>query len=130
MSDVEAKAITDGLLNSPVGFLSSNLLWMGGDNEGPPTRDTRRFEPTDINQGPRRINGTPTGGKTYSINEAMNGSLEAHYLPWNYDSGYFIVLEVTSPVKLMFTGTLSGCAVGYIMSSDGSARLSLTTFSH
>jgi hypothetical protein len=56
--------------------------------------------------------------------EDDDGGILAHYLPWNHDAGYYIVLNRSSPFRLMFTAALSGCAVGVVWGPDGSARVS------
>lgn len=125
MPQAECSAIINGLLTDPITFLSQNIVYINMDQEGPPTRSLRRFEAVaQDGQACIGANGNAGGGAVYSVYEDPDGGILAHYLPWNMDAGYYIVLNRSSPFRLMFTAALSGCAVGVVWGDDGSARVS------
>jgi hypothetical protein len=122
--------IADGLRDDPIGFLSKyviavadlildeSLTETGGPEGMVPTVDTRRFDAIPVPDAP--------GAPIFSLRESIGGDLQAHYLPWNQNTGYYIVLERDSVTPLFFTAMLSGCGVGLIEATDGSA----VRFSH
>lgn len=122
--------IASGLLKEPVEFLKKNVIAVADliDDEGTtntggaesmvPVVDVRRFDAIPVPD--------PLGAPIYSLREAMNGDLQAHYLPWNPNTGYYIILDVGSETPLFFTAMLSGCGVGLVEASDKSA----VRFSH
>ncbi len=121
MPQPEWNAILEGLLKDPFGFLSTNIVYINMRDEKLPTTDTRTFDATVEGKavGSGRYRG---GGAVYDVHEGAVGT--AYYLPWDYNTGYFIILNSKSPVRLMFTAALSGCAVGVVWADDGSARVS------
>ncbi|HKO54896.1 MAG TPA: hypothetical protein VJ276_03395, partial [Thermoanaerobaculia bacterium] len=100
------------------------ILFVNMGAEGPPTRRLRRFDADTLEGKPSGFSGSAGGGAVYMVSESDDGEMLAHYLPWGRDAGYFIILNSNSVVRLMFTAALSGCAVGVVWGSDGSARVS------
>src|SRR5262245_53309457 len=125
MPQQECSAIAIGLLEGPVNFLSKNVVVTPKDEWGTPTKAIRNFDAERNEIRPSGTDGELTGGYLYILEEAINGHLPAHYLPYTQENaGSHIILDVNSGSRLMFTAWLTGCAVGYECAPDGSARFS------
>jgi len=111
----------DGLMANPPGFLAKNVVMMNVSPESKPITSLRRF---DFNVQCA----TASGGEVFipTVQEAsvINGFLQVSYLPWNFNTGYHVVLEPDSGPDLMLTATLDGCAFGYVRADDGAVRVS------
>lgn len=131
MPKEECLAIAKGLLGgNPCDFLWENVVAVCDliDDESRtttglaenmvPTVAIRKYDALEDKEA--------EGARVYSLREDMNGYLEAHYLPWNRNTGYYIILDVNDPPPLFFTAMLSGCGVGFVEAPDQSA----VRFSH
>ena len=134
MPQEECTAIDKGLRSeTPLAFLSKNVIAVFDLDDQPSTTtgmaedmatvmgsiDIRRFDAVEVKDA--------EGARcSYSLREAMTGHLQAYYLPWNRNTGYYTILDVNGPAPLFFTAMLSGCGVGFVEASDRSA----VRFSH
>jgi hypothetical protein len=122
MSQEICDELSAALLGDTLAFLDKNVVLMN-------------YNPLDLKQGlpatTRRFDfskpyATQNGGFVYDpITKAasvINGFLVASFLPWAEDGGLHIVLEPDAGPDLMFTATLTGCAVGYVRAADGAVR--------
>lgn len=119
MTEQICQTIMDGLLGQPIEFLKNNLLLTPSGAEGPPVKQLRMFDASEYKQ---LSLSKKCKGKIYQIQEKNEGHLIAHYLPFGFDAGYYIILNANSPFRIMFTAVMTGCSVGYVMAGDGSVR--------
>ncbi|MDB5306144.1 MAG: hypothetical protein JWO38_346 [Gemmataceae bacterium] len=129
MPQDECIVIEKGLLSDPLGFLAKNVIAVsdlldedrtstGEAEDMVPIVAIRRFDALEVKEA--------TGARVYSLREALDGHLRAHYLPWSRDTGYYIVPDVNVQPPLFFTAMLSGCGAGFVEAPDRSA----VRFSH
>jgi hypothetical protein len=120
MSQKVCDELGAGLRGNTVKFLRKNVLLMDYPEEPKPGDVFRRF---DFTKGTAPGSGCPVFAPTLMDGSVINGFLEASFLPWAKDAGYYVVLEPDTGPDLLFTATLDGCAVGYLRALDGAVRV-------
>ncbi|WP_298280970.1 hypothetical protein [Acidocella sp.] len=114
--------IRGGLQGDAVGFLSQNMVLMGLSGHDPVANSlVRGFEFAEAYR-------TRSGGAVFKpVRDDLSGA-EApvffYYMPWSVGAEISMVLDPREGPDLMFTATLTGCAVGYERAADGAVRLS------
>jgi|GEM_PF-5240882 len=124
MPQEECEIIKKGLKESPLAFLSKNVIVVADliDEERTTTGEAESILPTvAIRNFDALVMKEAEGPRVYSLREANTGYLQAHYLPWNKNTGYYTILDVNIKPRLFFTAMLSGCGVGFVESSEKTA---------
>jgi hypothetical protein len=127
MPQEECRIISEGLSGNVIEFLEKNVVIVA-DLDDQPRTNTGMAESMNpmvplvaIRNFDALKDNDATGAVVYSLRESITGDLQAHYLPWNKNTGYYTVLDVNIEPTLFFTAMLSGCGVGFVESSEKTA---------
>lgn len=106
----------EGLFVNPVTYLKTHMLL-------PPSGEVKGG---NLSSALREMKFAQDGAKPHIIKVSLpagerTGDFKGFYLPWNFETGYTLVLEQNLPRTLFLTAALSGCSVGIGKADDNSA---------